>query len=195
MKKIVPKNAVLIPEQARLVFKGVIFDVYQWPQKLFDGSGAIFEMLRRPDTVTVIGVVDDKIIVLNDEQPHVGSRVSFPGGRVDEGETILAAARREMREETGHEFKNWRLIGVWQPHPKLEWFIYLYLATDGQKVSGLHPDAGEKITVETYDFDEVKNKAITKSGYLGQSKEVFEKISSLEELLNLPEFQGQEADH
>jgi len=80
MKKIVPINAVLIPDSAERVFEGKIYDVYQWPQRLYDGSTATFEMLRRPDTVQTIGVVGDKIIVLNDEQPNRGARLSFVGG-------------------------------------------------------------------------------------------------------------------
>jgi hypothetical protein len=30
MKKIVPENAVLVPDCAELQFEGVIYDVYQW---------------------------------------------------------------------------------------------------------------------------------------------------------------------
>lgn len=53
MKKVIPDNAVLVPDAAQHVFEGMIFDVYQWPQKLFDGSEHTFEMLKRPDTVVV----------------------------------------------------------------------------------------------------------------------------------------------
>ncbi|HEX5744244.1 MAG TPA: hypothetical protein VFX84_02225, partial [Candidatus Saccharimonadales bacterium] len=78
MKKVIPQDSVLVPDGAELAFKGMIFDVYQWPQKLFDGSEHRFEMLKRPDTANVICVVDDKILVLDDEQPHLGKRQSFP---------------------------------------------------------------------------------------------------------------------
>lgn len=195
MKKIVPPGAVLLPEQAEKVFAGQIFDVYQWQQPMFDGSSATFEMLRRPDTVTVIGVADDKLLVIDDEQPHTGSRVSFPGGRVDESDDgTLAAAQREMLEETGYEFDDWRLVKVWQPHTKLEWFIYLYIASGGRKVAEPHLDAGERISLRTLSFDEVKQLAITKSGYLAESKEIFENLAGLDQLLALPEFQGREVD-
>lgn len=193
MKKVVPADAVLIPPEAKRVFEGIIFDVYQWQQPMFDGSMATFEMLRRPDTVTVIGVTADEILVIDDDQPHTGSRVSFPGGRVNRADaSTLAAAKREMREETGYEFNDWRLIKVWQPHTKLEWFIYLYLAWDGRQLGEPDPDAGEKITLKQLDFKTVKDLAITKSGYLGESKTIFETLSSLEELLALPEFTGRD---
>lgn len=195
MRKVVPKDAILIPESAKKVFEGVIFDVYQWQLAVFDGSMSTWEMIRRPDTVTVVGVTGDKILVIDDNQPHVGSRVSFPGGRVDsDDESSLHAAKREMLEETGYEFEDWKLVKVWQPHTKLEWFIYLFIALDGKKIKDPSPDAGEKITLELLDFDKVKNLTITKSGYLAESKDIFEKVNSLNELTTLPVFQGREVD-
>src|ERR1700753_2364169 len=103
MKKLIPSDAVLVPDVAELKFHGMIFDTYQWPQKLFDGSEHVFEMLKRTDTVSVMAVVDNKILFIDDEQPHLGSRRSFPGGRIDDtDESQLAAAQREMHEETGY---------------------------------------------------------------------------------------------
>lgn len=48
---------VKIPSHATKVFSGVIFDVYQWEQELFNGNIATFEALRRPSTVIIIPVV------------------------------------------------------------------------------------------------------------------------------------------
>jgi hypothetical protein len=36
-----------IPNHARIVFHGQLFDVYQWEQKLFNGKTAIFEKIKR----------------------------------------------------------------------------------------------------------------------------------------------------
>ena len=43
MKKLIPPDAVLVPDGATRVFQGEIFGVYQWPQQLFDGSTDTFE--------------------------------------------------------------------------------------------------------------------------------------------------------
>jgi ADP-ribose pyrophosphatase len=194
MKKIVPEDAVLIPENAQRVFQGVIYDVYQWPQKLFDGTDATFEMLRRADTVGALCIVDDKILVLNDEQPHRGARLGFPGGRVDPGEDIAHAVRREIAEETGYEFKNWRLIKVWQPHTKVEWFIYYYIAWDVSTKGEPHLDAGEKIAVQEKTFEETKQLTARKAGYMGEAAGLFEAARNVDDLLSLPEFVGKEID-
>ena len=59
-----------MPENAKCVFKGEIFDVYQWEQEMYDGTKATFEKLKRPDTVVVFPVLPDgQIILTEQEQP------------------------------------------------------------------------------------------------------------------------------
>ena len=99
-----PKSKQPIPENAKLVFKGQIFDVYQWEQELFDGSRATFERLKRPDTAVVFGVLPDgKILLTEQEQPGKPPYIGATGGRIDKGEEPLAAAKRELLEESGYE--------------------------------------------------------------------------------------------
>ncbi|MFF5257142.1 NUDIX domain-containing protein [Streptomyces leeuwenhoekii] len=54
------------------------------------------------------------MLIERGSQPHQGAWV-LPGGHVDPGETSLAAAGRELAEETGVRITadNLRLIGVW----------------------------------------------------------------------------------
>ena len=52
------------PPQAKRVFKGMIFDVYQWEQEMYDGSTHTFEKIIRPDTVLVIPVTEDGKIII-----------------------------------------------------------------------------------------------------------------------------------
>ncbi len=84
MKKTLPENAILLPDNAKKVFTGHIFDVYQWPQEMFDGSTKTFELLKRPDTVQIIAIDNGELVLVNDEQPGRTPRIHFPGGRVDE---------------------------------------------------------------------------------------------------------------
>jgi ADP-ribose pyrophosphatase len=195
MKKVIPEDAVLVPDNAELKFKGMIFDVYQWHQKLFDGSEQTFEMLKRCDTVSIIGLVDNKIIIIDDEQPYLGERKSFPGGRVDDSDaTILAAAQREMAEETGYEFANWRLVEVRQPYRKSEWFVYVWLAWDSTGQQERHLDAGEKIIVSQLDFEDLKTLIDEDIDYLGNARPLLKNINGLDQLMTLPEFSGPEVD-
>lgn len=195
MNKVIPDSAILIPNEAKLVFQGQIFDVYQWPQKLFDDTEVTFEMAKRPDTVAAICVVDGKLLIIDDQQPHTGSRKSFPGGRVDKNDaSIEAALKREIHEETGYAFDQYRLLRVWQPHSKMEWFVYLYLAWDVVAKDEPHLDPGELISVEPYSFLDVKTLILNKTGYLGDASDPFDSLNNLDELLALQEYVGTTVD-
>ena len=182
MRSFVPDCVKLMPKQARRVFKGVIFDVYQWEQELFDGTRTTFEMLKRPDTVRIIAIKEGKIVVLEQEQPSFGLFYDLPSGRHDvETENELAAAKRETLEETGMIFSTWKLLDVEQPQTKIDWLIYTFLANDFVSETEQKLDAGERITVTLKTFDEVKGLLNNpKVRYLARN--IFDKVSSLDEL-------------
>lgn len=191
MARIVPDTAALIPEQATRVFKGEIFDVYQWPQQLFDGSTATFERLKRPDTVIVICIKDDKLIFIREEQPGRPELLRLPGGRVDEGEDWDVAVQRECAEELGLQFAQWRLVSVTQPVAKIEWFVALYIATDCTHKGEPRLDPGEKITPVEMTFDEARAYFLATTDPLNAyTRQFFEGIHSLAELRAVKAFQG-----
>ena len=54
----------------------------------------------------------------------------LPAGRVDEGETPLQAAKRELAEETGYRARTWRKLAEFYPSPGfLAEKMTIYIAT------------------------------------------------------------------
>src|SRR3989338_10465949 len=150
-----PKSKQPIPDNAKKCFGGVLFDVYQWEQELYDGSKTTFEKLKRPDTVVVFPVLDDgRIILTEQEQPNKKNFIGATGGRVDEGEDVIDAAKRELLEESGYEAERFVLWTAEQVTSKIDWAIFVFVAKGLQKVAEQNLDAGEKINLKIVTFDE-----------------------------------------
>lgn len=155
MKIIRPPSNQPMPDSAKKVFSGILFDVYQWEQKQFDGSVKTFEKLFRNDTVGVIALTPDKKFILTkQEQPGMRPFIGTSGGIVDDNEELYEAAKRELLEETGYESKDWELYEATQPTTKIDWAIFLFIARNCKKVSDPRLDAGEKVKVVELSFDE-----------------------------------------
>jgi 8-oxo-dGTP pyrophosphatase MutT (NUDIX family) len=149
-----PKPIRSIPHDAKELFKGKIFTIYQWQQSMFDGTTSTFEMLKRPDTVMIIPVTEDnKIILTRQEQPgHIFNGLA--GGRLDQGETIIQAAQRELLEETGMIASSYELLNAFQPAgEKIDWFVFTVIGRDCKKTNEQHLDSGEKVEIVEVDFD------------------------------------------
>lgn len=143
-----------IPDKAKSVFKGEIFETFQWDQEMFDGTKATFEALKRPDTVQILPTINDKIILSREEQPNKPLSDSLLGGRIEKDEEPLVAGKRELLEESGLVSDDWELLKVFKNNGKIEWNIYLYTARNCKKVAEPNLDPGEKIDINAVSFEE-----------------------------------------
>ncbi|GIP36098.1 NUDIX hydrolase [Paenibacillus sp. J2TS4] len=56
---------------------------------------------------------EDKVLIIKENKPAVRNKWNFPGGRIESGEDILDAARREVKEETGYDVKLTGTTGIY----------------------------------------------------------------------------------
>jgi 8-oxo-dGTP pyrophosphatase MutT (NUDIX family) len=146
-----------IPDNAKKVFEGIIFDVYHWEQVLFDGSVTTFEALKRHDSVTVIAVMDNMIVLNTEEQPNKKEAfITMPGGNCEGEGGILEQAQRELREETGLTSSDWQEWFSVDPYntSKIEWKNTFFIARKCTQEGAPILDPGEKITTSYISFDE-----------------------------------------
>ncbi|HEV7424567.1 MAG TPA: NUDIX hydrolase [Candidatus Paceibacterota bacterium] len=170
-----PKSKQPIPPHAKKVFKGVIYDVYHWEQDMYDGSKRTFEKLKRSDTVTVFPVLPDgKIILTKQEQPGTDEPfIGATGGRVDEGEDILSAAKRELLEESGYEAEEFILWNARHVTKKIDWVVYTFIAKGLKKVADMDLDGGEKIELFPVNLDTLVEIATTNRATFAEEEIIF----------------------
>lgn len=149
-----PLSSYAIPPEAKKVFVGAIFDVYQWQQELYDGSFATFEKLKRPDTAVVIAVTENQeVLLIEEQQPGTGLHLDVPAGRLEEGEDPEQGALRELLEETGYEAGDISLWKAEQPVTKIDWAVYLFIARKCRLGGSQKLDAGERISLRSVSFE------------------------------------------
>ena len=74
---------------------------------------------------------DGRVLVQNRLDPNWGG-LTFPGGHVEPGESLVDSVIREMQEETGLTIHNPRLIGTksWIKDDGSRYLVLLYVASE-----------------------------------------------------------------
>ncbi len=155
MQIVRPEPRQEFPADAQKVFGGVLYDVYQWPQKMFDGSTRTFEHLRRGDSVVIIPVTDTgKIVVMRERQPGTDWYLAVPCGGIESGEEPSVAATRELLEETGYKPTQLDFWFAGQVEHRVDWAIFVFVARGCVRTLSMHDDGGEQIELREVSLEE-----------------------------------------
>ncbi len=144
-----------IPQSAEKVFSGILLDVYQWQQEMFDGTTQTFEYgIKQPVCGIFVVTKDKKIIYLKQEQPARSQYYAIPAGKIEIDEDPLCAVKRELLEETGFKAQDISLFLEINDNSKVHQDEIYYIGFNAKKVCEQQLDGGEKIEVCFADFDE-----------------------------------------
>lgn len=110
-----------------------------------------------PPWVNVVAVTkDDHLILVRQYRPGLEAvHYELPAGVVDDGESLEAAARRELREETGYGGGEWSLLTRLSANPALQdnWTT-TFLAEGVERLADPAPEATEDLRLHRLPVDQ-----------------------------------------
>jgi len=140
---------------SRVSYKGPVFSVVTDQVIEPGGIRARRDVIRHSGSVVVLALDEsakEPRVLLERQYRHAAKNFlwELPAGRVDEGERELAAAKRELIEETGYTARNWKRILHFYVSPGfLDETMSIYLAR-GLRAGVAQPEADEKIAVRFF---------------------------------------------
>lgn len=123
------------------------------------GEVVPFVVVHLANWVNVVAITPNKkFVMVEQSRPGIDDvTLEIPGGTIDKGEEPVAAAARELFEETGYRAAELIQLGRVAVNPALQdnW-CYFFLAPNAVRVGDPHPDPAEDITVRLMDIEEVE---------------------------------------
>jgi ADP-ribose pyrophosphatase len=144
------KKAVLV--SSKTVFEGKVFSVTKDTVIEPGGVQGVRDVVRHNGSVVVLAVDSstnpaDPTILIERQYRHAAGQfmLELPAGSIDPGETPLAAAKRELIEETGFRAGKWsRLVTFYASPGFVAEAMHIFLA-ENLKAGVAEPEEDEKI--------------------------------------------------
>jgi len=152
---------------SRISYQGPVFSVTTDQVEEPGGVRARRDVIRHSGSIVVLAVDDaarktEPRILLERQYRHAAQSMMWelPAGRIDDGETALTAAKRELLEETGYSARHWKRILHFYVSPGfLDETMTIYLAR-GLQAGEARPEADERIATRFFGLSEAKRMAL-----------------------------------
>ena len=146
---------------SEVAFEGPLFRVLREEVREPGDKTSSRDIIRHNGSVVILAVVDaskkDPLIVMERQYRHAAGQYLWevPAGKMDEGEERLAAAKRELEEETGYRAKKWTKLVRYFASPGFlgEW-MQVFLA-EGLIAGEATPEEDELLEVVLVPLSEV----------------------------------------
>lgn len=148
--KLPPKATVV---SSKLSYKGPLFSVFTDKLREPNGTTGIRDVIRHSGSVVILAIDETNpakpIVIMEQQYRHAAGQYlwELPAGRREPGESPLAAAKRELIEETGYRAKKWQKLVRYYASPGFlgEW-MEIWLAR-GISEGAAQPEADEHIRI------------------------------------------------
>jgi ADP-ribose pyrophosphatase len=158
---------------SRISYRGPVFSVTTDEVEEPGGVRARRDVIRHSGSIVILAVDgptgrdsrqtgEEPKILLERQYRHAAQSMMWelPAGRVDDGETPLTAAKRELIEETGYRARRWKRILHFYVSPGfLDETMTIYLA-EGLTAGAAEPEEDERIFTRFVGLTEARQMAL-----------------------------------
>jgi ADP-ribose pyrophosphatase len=153
---------------SRAVFQGPVFRVFSEKVEEPDGVRVRRDIVRHHGSVVILAVDEDgrgrqpRVLLERQYRHAAGARLwELPAGSLEPGENKLAAAKRELAEETGYTAARWQKALFFYVSPGfLDESMVVYLAR-GLRKGQPHPEGDERIVSRFFPLSHAVRMAMT----------------------------------
>jgi ADP-ribose pyrophosphatase len=143
------------PDSSRTVYDGKLLDVTveTWGEHER-------EIVEHPGAVAIVAVdADDMVTLVSQRREAVRAKLlELPAGTLEQGETPLESARRELAEETGLTGGTWREVTAFYTTPGFcRERMHLFFA-EGVEAGTASPESDEELEVVRWPVDDVESR-------------------------------------
>jgi len=142
----------LKPDDSRTVYDGKLFDVTveRWGEHER-------EIVKHPGAVAIVAADDDGMVALVRQRREAPRKhlLELPAGTLEEGESPLESARRELEEETGLTGGTWRELAAFYTTPGFCRERMHLFAAEGVEPGDASPEADEELELVRWKVDEI----------------------------------------
>lgn len=153
---------------SKSVFEGPVFRVFSEQVQEPDGVRVRRDIVRHQGSIVILALYEDgsrrppRVLLERQYRHAVGARMwELPAGSLEPGENKLAAAKRELAEETGYTAARWRKALFFYVSPGfLDETMEVYLAR-GLKKGQAQPEDDERIATRFFPLPQAVRMAMT----------------------------------
>ncbi|MBR4020686.1 MAG: NUDIX hydrolase [Firmicutes bacterium] len=173
--------------ETQMIYEGAILNLRKDKVTVMEGT-SYREIVEHNGGAVIAAVKDDgrMIMVKQFRKPAERVMLEAPAGKIDAGEEPMAAALRELKEETGYTAGN--IQKLTQMYPSVGYsqeILHLFLCT--QLTAGETAfDENEAIDIEEYDIDELADMVMKGQIQDGKSQVAILMVKQLKDAGQLP---------
>jgi ADP-ribose pyrophosphatase len=143
------------PDDSRSVYDGKLIDVTveRWGEHER-------EIVEHPGAVAIVAVDGDGVVTLVRQRREAARKhlLELPAGTLEEGESPLESARRELAEETGLTGGTWRELAAFYTTPGFcREHMHLF-AAEGVERGESSPEEDEELEIVQWHVDEISDR-------------------------------------